>query len=114
MPPRGWKLRIADILEATVDIQAFTAGMDETAFERDKKTIAAVIRNFTIIGEAVAHLPPQIVDSYPQMPWRKMRDMRNLVVHTYFGVKKHIIWDTIQNNLPPLVPLLEKLLADHR
>jgi uncharacterized protein with HEPN domain len=113
MPPREWKLRVTDILEAVAKIKDYTADMDADVFGSDPKTIDAVIRNFTIIGEAATHVPTQITEAYPQIPWRKMRDMRNVAVHTYFGVKKHIIWDAIQDDLPPLVPLLEELLSDH-
>jgi uncharacterized protein with HEPN domain len=42
----------------------------------------------------------------PEVPWRDMRDMRNVVVHEYFGINRQIPWDTIQTNLPPLVPQL--------
>ena len=52
MPPeRGWKLRISDILDAIATIQEYTAGMDLKRFAEDRKTVDAVVRNFTIIGE---------------------------------------------------------------
>ena len=111
MPPeRGWKLRISDILEAMAAIQDYTAGMDLNKFSKDRKTVDAVIRNFTIIGEATNRIPEQVINENPEIPWREMGDMRNIVVHEYFGVSDKILWETIQTDLPPLVPLLEKLL----
>ncbi|UCF82816.1 MAG: DUF86 domain-containing protein, partial [Desulfobacteraceae bacterium] len=72
MPLRDWKLRIKDIVDA-------------------------VIRNLTVIGEAAGHVPDDIVSAYPDIPWRDMRDMRNFVVHEYFGISDKIIWDTVYN-----------------
>jgi uncharacterized protein with HEPN domain len=114
VPPRDWKLRIADILECITKIQAYTRGMNFDSFVADDKTIDAVVRNITIIGEAANHVPAQIAEAYPQIPWKVMRDLRNVVVHAYFGVKKQILWDTIQTNLPPLIPLLENLMAESK
>ncbi len=54
---RGWKLRISDILEAITAIQEYTAGMALKSFTEDRKTVDAVIRNFTIIGEAAIRIP---------------------------------------------------------
>lgn len=112
MPPREWKLRITDILESIAKIDIYTSGMDLAAFAADEKTIDAIIRHFTIIGEAATYVPKTITESHPEVPWKEMREMRNVVVHVYFGVRKHILWDTIKNNLPPLVPMLKKVLTD--
>ena len=110
MPPRDWKLLIRDILDAISAVQRYTEGMKYEDFVEDRRTVDAVIRNFTVIGEAANHVPEEIVSIHPDIPWRDMRDMRNLVVHEYFGISDRIIWDTIQNNLPPLNPLLEALM----
>jgi uncharacterized protein with HEPN domain len=111
MPPeRGWKLRISDIIDAITAIQEYTAGMDFDDFTEDRKTVDAVVRNFTIIGEAAIRVPQQVINTNPEIPWRDMSDLRNIVVHEYFGVSDKILWETIESDLPPLVPLLERLL----
>jgi uncharacterized protein with HEPN domain len=110
VPPRDWKLRVADILDAIAAIQQHTAGMDFESFAADRKTVDAVIHNITIIGEAARCIQSGVSDITPQVPWKEMREMRNVLVHVYFGVNKRIIWDTIQIDLPPLVPLLQELL----
>lgn len=110
MPHRDWKLRIKDIVDAINAIQGYTEGMKYKTFVADRKTVDAVIRNLTVIGEAAGHVPDDIVSAYPDIPWRDMRDMRNFVVHEYFGISDKIIWDTVYNNLPPLIPLLKPLL----
>ena len=80
-------------------------------FISDRKTIDAVIRNFFVIGEAASHLSEDFIGMYPELSWREMRDMRNFVVHEYFGVDHRIVWETLQKNLPPLLPLLRQLIT---
>jgi uncharacterized protein with HEPN domain len=110
MPRRGWKLRISDIVEAIENALDYSAGMTFEQFVDDRKTIDAVVRNFIVIGEAASHLSDDFIENHPDLPWREMRDMRNIVVHEYFGVDNLIVWETLQKNLPPLLPLLKDLL----
>ena len=84
--------------------------MSYNDFVSDPKTVDAVIRNFIIIGEAASRVPSEIESMNPELPWKDMRDMRNFVVHEYFGISDKIIWDTIQDDLPPLIKFLEKML----
>ena len=102
MPARDWKFRIEDILEAIDDIVKLTAGMAYESFHKDTRTLKAVIYNIAIIGEAARHVPDFVKERFPDLPWREMGDMRNMVVHEYFGVDTDILWETIQRDLPPL------------
>ena len=72
------------------------------------------MRNITVIGEAAAHVPQVVIDRHPEVPWADMRGMRNVVVHEYFAVSHAALWGTISDDLPGLVPLLERVLADPR
>ena len=110
MPPRHWKLRLADILSAITAIEGYVRGMDLASFVADRRTVDAVVRNMIVIGEAAANVPDEIADSYPEVPWHVMSAFRNVVVHVYFGVDEEVLWDTLQNDLPPLVPLLRRIL----
>ena len=110
MSPRGWQDRIRDILDAIAEIQKFTAGMDFETFKKDDKSIRAVEMNFIIIGEAANQIPEEIEEKNTTIPWSLMRAMRNRIVHVYFKVDEKVMWDTVQNDLPPLIPELEKLL----
>ena len=110
MSPRNWKDRIRDILDAIAEIQKFTKGMNFESFKNDDKSVRAVEMNFIIIGEAANQIPEEIEEKYTAIPWSLMRAMRNRIVHVYFRIDEKLMWDTIQNDLPPLVPGLEKLL----
>ena len=110
MYTESWKERVAHIMLAIEEIQSFTRGMDFETFNRDDKTVRAVEMNFIIIGESATQIPNAIEEKYPHIPWHLMRAMRNRIVHVYFSVDNKILWETIQNDLPPLIPLLNELL----
>ena len=84
--------------------------MDYESFCEDDKSIRSVEMNFIIIGEAANQIPEEIEEKYPEVPWSLMRAMRNRIVHVYFKIDERLMWDTIKNDLPPLIPMLEKLL----
>jgi uncharacterized protein with HEPN domain len=77
----------------------------------DERTTDAVLRNLTIIGEAVStqKLPKEIQERYPQIEG-KINEVRNIVVHQYDEVDLKIVWRICQDSLPRLVPQLQNLL----
>jgi uncharacterized protein with HEPN domain len=111
VPPREWRLRIEDILEAAARAQRYVAGMELAEFVADDRTLDAVSRCLGIIGEAVTHVPAEIIAAHPEIPWAEMRGMRNVVVHEYFGVTNETLWKTAREDLPTIVEPLRKLLA---
>lgn len=84
--------------------------MDYATFKGDDKCVRAVEMNFIIIGEAANQIPQEIEEEYSRIPWGLMRAMRNRIVHAYFNVDEKLMWDTVQNDLPPLISELGKLL----
>ena len=62
--------------------------------------VDAIIRNFEIIGEASKNVPAEIKNKYPEIPWKKMYGLRNLIAHEYFGIDYEMIWEISKNNLP--------------
>ena len=110
MPHRNWEIRIHDILTAISSIQKYTKEMDFNSFVSDRRTVDAVIRNLIIIGEAASHIPEDVCQKYPEIPWFEMRGMRNFVVHEYFGVSDKILWDTIRIDLKNLPDTLKRII----
>jgi len=80
------------------------------SFSRDQKTVDAVIRNIILIGEAARHIPGDVQERYPNVPWTDMQAMRNLVAHQYFGVDLAIVWDTVHEDVPALVTNMQEIL----
>jgi len=66
--PRDWRIRVQDILDAITTIQLYTAAMDYLAFTHDRKTMDAVLRNITVIGEAASRVPETIQGESPEVP----------------------------------------------
>jgi uncharacterized protein with HEPN domain len=111
VPPRQWRLFVADIVDAIVAIDGYAAGLTKEEFFGDRLRFDAVIKNLAVIGEAAGRVPADITETSPQIPWSKMRGMRNVVVHEYFGIDHEVLWGTVTDDLKPLVPLLTALLA---
>ena len=112
MSPREWRERAADILEAITEIQCFVANMTREQFAADAKTVKAVLADFAIIGEAANHLPPDVTALAPDIEWKLIRRMRNIIVHSYFGIDLGVVWQTIGEDLPELGRELRRLLAE--
>jgi uncharacterized protein with HEPN domain len=66
----------------------------------------------SLSAEAASHIPEDVQRAHPEVPWHLMRAMRNRLVHAYFSVDPQIVWDTIYQDLLPLVPLLEALVRE--
>jgi uncharacterized protein with HEPN domain len=110
VPPRDWRLRVEDILEAVTRIANYTRGMTSETLAGDSRTFDAVVRNLEIIGEAAGHVDESVLRAAPEIPWDKMRGLRNVVAHQYFGVDPDIIWQTVEKDLPALAAPLRCLL----
>lgn len=108
---RTWRYWLEDIVEAIHDIQTYTADMTLEQFTSDQRTVRAVAYCFIIIGEASKQLPNHVIERHPQVPWAKMRGMRNFLVHEYPWLSPKVLWDTATLNLPPLLPALEHILS---
>ena len=98
-----------DIQESAERAVSYLDGVSQAEFEASPLLQDAVIRCLTVIGEAVAHLPGEETDKFPELPWREMKAMRNIVVHEYFGVALRTVWITVQQDLPPLIEALRRL-----
>ena len=81
-------------------------------YQNDKKTVRATIRSLEIIGEVVKKLPKEITDNYPEIPWKSIAAMRDILIHEYFGVNMNLVWNTIQKELLPLRNAAQKIIDD--
>lgn len=102
MPFRSWQFRIDDIIEAIAKIERYTNSIDFATWQKDEKTVDAVIRNLEVIGEAASNLPIGIQEQYKDVPWGMMRGIRNILAHEYFGIDLEIVWKTVKEDLPNL------------
>lgn len=108
--PRDYRVYLDDIADAVDQIESYVEGMDYDAFIEDRKTIDAVIRNLEIIGEAVKNLPDESKEKAKSIPWQKIVDLRNILIHAYFGVNLEIVWDVVENKLEDLKMTVKEML----
>lgn len=83
--PRDYRIYLEDILDATRNVRAYTNHLSKTAFLQDDKTFDAVVRNLEIIGEAAKNIPENIRANAPEVEWKKVAGLRDILVHEYFG-----------------------------
>jgi len=100
--PRDYKAFINDILEAIHRIELYTSKLSVDEFSESQLYQDAVVRNLEIIGEAVKRLPNELIKKYPDIEWKKIAGLRDILVHAYFGIDIEIVWDIVQNKIPEL------------
>jgi len=88
----------------------FKGGMTFEEFSNDLKTISACVFNLSQIGELVSRLDVEFVETNSQIPWRKIKGMRNRIVHDYEGVRLNIVWDVLVDFLPELIKGINELM----
>lgn len=87
-------------------------GINFEEFTADDMISSAVIRKFEILGEASKHVPEEIRTKYPQIPWKDMSGMRDILIHFYSGIKYELVWQTIKDVIPVVAPLMQGILRD--
>lgn len=111
---RDLRLYLNDILVADEKVLRYTSGMNFEQFVADERTFDAVIRNLQVIGEAVKNIPGDVRDRNPEIEWRKIAGLRDILAHTYFQIENEIIWDVVQNKVSPLLTKVNQLLENQR
>jgi uncharacterized protein with HEPN domain len=107
MPP--YELYLDDIRECIRKIESFSDGLNFSRFSKDEKTVDAVIRNLEIIGEAVKKIPIDIKKKNPDVEWKKIAGLRDILIHEYAGINMKIIWDVVRNKVPELKKSIQNI-----
>lgn len=114
MPTKDWTVWVHDVIEAINKIEKYLDGTDFGEFKKNTMMSEAVLLNFQIIGEASKQIPQEIQEKYPTIPWPEMKTIRNIIAHEYFRVDLDTIWETANNELPPLKEQFELLLEQEK
>lgn len=110
--PRDYKVYLDDIVEAAARICDYTKGLDIEGLKNDRKTLDAVVRNLEVIGEATKSVPDEVRSRYPDIEWKRIAGLRDILIHQYFGVDVNIVWDVIKNKLPLFERQVKNILSE--
>ena len=101
---------LLDILLAARDATLFISGLTRQQFESSQLHKNAGVKALEIVGEAAGRISEELRNAHPEIPWREIIGMRNRLVHAYFDVDWVKVWDTVHNDLPPLIARIEPLV----
>jgi uncharacterized protein with HEPN domain len=101
---------LIDIVTAIQRILRYTDGVSRADLEANDEKLSAILYQISIIGEATKRLSPTFRDAHPEIPWREIAGMRNVIVHEYDQLDLDVIWDVVQNKLPELLSLVNPLI----
>ena len=99
------------MLDAAKLAVQYTAGISYEDFLADIQCQDAVIRRIELIGGAARRVSAETCSRYPQLPWREMVSMRNLMIHQYDEIDLAVVWDTVSKDFPDLIVLLQQILS---
>lgn len=103
---REWRFYVDDMIGFAERVLAYTAGLDQNAFVANALVYDATLRNLELIGEAATHVPDDVRQAHPQVPWRMIIATRNRLIHAYLGIDDDTLWSIVVTDVPALLPAL--------
>jgi uncharacterized protein with HEPN domain len=110
MSQRDDRVYIGHMIDTANKAIGFVAGVEREDFDNNELLRLSLTHLLQIIGEAARRVSPDFRDAYPTIPWKAVVGMRSKVVHDYLDVDEDVVWDTVKNDLPPLIAELEIII----
>ena len=109
MSEREWRFYLDDMIGFAENVLTFTSGFDQSTFEATDLNYDATLRKLELIGEAATHIPTEVKEANPAIPWRLIIATRNRLIHAYLGIDNDTLWSIIQDDVPALLEALNRL-----
>ena len=106
---REWRFYLDDMAGFAEKVMSYTQELDQDRFVSSGLNYDATVRNLELIGEAATHIPDEIRQANPQIPWRLIIATRNRLIHGYLGIDNDTLWSIIRNDIPGLLSRLTEL-----
>ncbi len=106
------EIRLRHMMDAAKEALAFSCNRARSDLDQDRMLVHSLVRCLEIIGEAAAQVTKETQRHLPDIPWPSMVAMRNRLIHAYFDIDLDRVWDTIIDDLPPLIATLDRILPE--
>lgn len=105
-------IRIRHMLDAAKEAMSFIKGKKRSDLDADRMLVLSLVKSIEIMGEAASKVTKESRDDHPEVPWLNIVGMRNRLIHVYFDIDLDRVWDTITDDFPPVVMVLEKIIKE--
>ena len=106
---RSWELFLRDMLEAARKVARYTDSRELETFVADEMAYDATLRNLEVLGEAAKNIPDEIRQRYPEVDWRGVAGLRDILAHAYFALDDVTLWKIVRSDIPQLQALLDQI-----
>ena len=103
-------IRIRHMLDAAKEALSFAKIKSRADFDSDRMLVLSIVKSVEIVGEAASKVTQETREMYSELPWANIIAMRNRLIHVYFDIDLDRVWDTVTDDLPPLIASLEKVI----
>ena len=105
-------IRIRHMLDASVEAISFCRNKKREDLDDNRMLTLSIVKSVELIGEAASRVSKEVQEEYPEIPWKDIISMRNRLIHVYFDIDLDRVWDTVSEDLPPLITVLKEILRE--
>ncbi len=107
-------VRLGHMLDAAKEAVSFARGATRNTVDTDRQLALALAKCIEIVGEAASRVSKQRREQLPQIPWPSIINMRNRLIHAYSDIDLDVLWQTVIEDLPPLIAELERIVPSEK